>query len=140
MSATSSAAKKSILDQSRPAGPSQPQTLSDRGAYARTWYFTFDLQASEAGVASQLKAFESSQFRRSSLKAASIISFAFTDGSPGSRGFIFGGTMRQTSVQNWLTHSGSAISNLQLHLISYRFNDPRIRSFLEQSDLPDAGG
>ena len=48
--------------------------------------------------------------------------------------------MRKKSVQNWLTHSDSAISNLQLHPISDRFNDPRIRSFLEESDLPDAGG
>ena len=45
------------------------------------WYFTFDLQASEAGVASQLKAFESSPFRKSNLTAASIISFSFTNGS-----------------------------------------------------------
>jgi hypothetical protein len=46
--------------------------------------------------------------------------------------------MCRKSVQTWLTHS--AISNLQLHSISDRFYDPRIRSFLEESDLLDAGG
>jgi hypothetical protein len=90
MSATSSAAETSIMGQSRPSGPSQIQTLSARGANARTWYFTFDMQASEAGVASQLKAFESSPFRTSNLTAASLISFSFTDGSPEIRGYTSG--------------------------------------------------
>ena len=46
-----------------------------RGEFRNTWYFTFDLQASHAGVESQLEAFESSPFRRNRLKTASIISF-----------------------------------------------------------------
>jgi hypothetical protein len=46
--------------------------------------------------------------------------------------------MWQKLVQTWLTHS--AISNLQLYPISDRFNDPRIRSFLEESHLSDGGG
>ncbi len=142
MSATNSAAEKTDLSQSRASGRSQPkpEALSDRGARARTWYFTFDMHASDAGVASQLKAFEFSPFRKSNWTAASVISFSFTDGSPEIRGFTTGGNLLQKSVQTWLTHSGSAISDLQLHPISDRFNDPRIRSFLEQSDLPDAGG
>jgi hypothetical protein len=73
MSATSSGAEKSNHSQSRASGRSQPKALSDRGASARTWYFTFDLQASEAGVASQLKAFKSSPFRENNMTAASII-------------------------------------------------------------------
>jgi hypothetical protein len=140
MSATSSAAETSIMGQSRPSGPSQIQTLSARGANARTWYFTFDMQASEAGVASQLKAFEFSPFRRSNLTAASLISFSFTDGSPEIRGYTSGGNMWQKSVQTWLTNSGLAISNLKLHRISNRSKDTQIKSFLEESDLPDAGG
>ncbi len=46
--------------------------------------------------------------------------------------------MLHTTVQ-WLTHSGIAISNLQLHPIAYQFKDPCIRSFLEDSQLPAVG-
>ncbi len=138
--ATSYSAEMSNLGQPQPPGRSQPKALSNRGACARTWYFTFDLQSIEAGVASQLKAFKSSQFRESNLKAQSSISYSFTNGSPDTRGFTSGGSRWQKSVQTWLTHSGSSISNLQLHPTSDRFNDPRIRSFLEESNLPDAGG
>jgi hypothetical protein len=62
------------------------------------------MQASEAGVASQLKAFEFSPFRKSNLTAASVISFSFTDGSPEIRGYTSGKNMWQKSVQTWLTH------------------------------------
>jgi hypothetical protein len=71
--------KNKNLGQFGPSGRSQPKALSDRSACARTCYFTFDLQSSEAGVASLLKAFKSSQFRESNLKAPSIISFSFTN-------------------------------------------------------------
>ncbi len=45
--------------------------------------------------------------------------------------------MRQKCVDAWLTNP--TISNLQLHLISDRFGDPKIRSYLEDSELPAAG-
>ncbi len=53
MPATRSSAEKSILGKSRPPDHThrprpQPQTLSDWGVHARTWYFTFDLQASDS--------------------------------------------------------------------------------------------
>ena len=106
-----------------------------RGLPRKTWYFTFDLQASDAGVESQLEAFESSPFRRNSLKTASIISFSRSaDGSPDIRGFISGKTMWQSTVQAWLTDP--ALSKLQLRPISDRFNDEFIVSFLADSELP----
>ncbi len=109
-----------------------------RGLFRSTWYFTFDLQASEAGVASQLEAFKSSPFRTHRLKTASIISFSRSaDGSPDIRGFISGKTMWQSTVQAWLTNS--ALSNLQLHPISDRIDDRFIVLFLADSELPAAG-
>jgi hypothetical protein len=103
-----------------------------------TWYFTFNLQvslASEVGVASQLESVASSQYRKQALTTASIISFSSSaDGSPEIRGFISGGSMWQRTVQTWLT--GPAISNLQLHPIARRCNDPKILLFLADSTLP----
>jgi hypothetical protein len=46
--------------------------------------------------------------------------------------------MWQSTVQTWLTNS-PALSNLQLHPISNRFNDEFIVSFLADSELPAAG-
>ena len=101
-----------------------------------TWYFAFNLQASlasEAGVASQLESV--AQYRKQALTTASIISFSSSaEESPEIRGFIYGTSMWQRTVQTWLTHS--TISNLQLHPISDRFNDPKIRSFLTDSMPP----
>ena len=103
-----------------------------------TWYFAFNLQASlasEAGVDSQLESVASSQYRKQALTTASIISFSSSaDESPEIRGFISGKSMWQRTVQTWLTQS--TISNLQLHPISDRFNDPKIRSFLTDSMPP----
>ena len=116
-----------------------PAAGNFRGLPQKTWYFTFDLQASEAGVTSQLEAFESSTFRNQSIKTASIISFSRSaDGSPDIWGFISGKTMWKSTMQIWLTNS--ALSNLQLHPISDRFSDPFIVSFLADSELPAAGG
>ena len=126
----------------------QSRTQS-RGLDKRTWYFTFDLQASDEGVVSQLQAFESSKYRQQSLSRTSIISFSIggfgADGSPDNasdittrhiKGFISGGTMYESSVKKWLTNS--AISNLELNPISNRFHDPLIISFLKESALPGA--
>jgi hypothetical protein len=99
------------------------------------FYFEFNLLTSEAGVASQLESLASSQHRKQTLKAASIISVSSsTDGSPEIRGFISGKTMWQRTLQTWLTDT--AISHLQLHPIADRFKDPRILSFLADSTLP----
>jgi hypothetical protein len=114
---------------------------NSRGLPRKTWYFTFDLQASEVGVASQLEAFKSSPFRTRSMKTSSIISFSRSaDGSPDIRGFTSGKTMWKSTVQAWLTNSAeSALSNLQIHPISDRFNDRFIVSLLADSELPGGG-
>ena len=70
-------------------------TSDSKRVCKRTWYFTFNLQASMAsddGVAPQLQSIAFSHFRKNSMKTASIISFSSSaDGSPRSpesRGFI----------------------------------------------------
>jgi hypothetical protein len=99
------------------------------------------MQASESGVESQLRAFESSNFRTKNVTGASIISFSFTVGFPDIRGLIFGGTMWLATVEKWQTQSlaGITISNLQLEKIEDRFKDQHIISFLADSELPAAG-
>jgi hypothetical protein len=106
---------------------------------SRTWYFTFDLKASETGAASQLQALSISPLRIARIEKASIITFSCSaDGSPDIKGFISGGSMFRATVQAWLTNP--AISNLQLHAISDRFKDDQIVSFLLDSALPATVG
>jgi hypothetical protein len=116
----------------------QPAAKEDR---YYTWYFTFNLQACEGNVTSQLRAFESSDIRRKSLGGASILSFSTSaDGSPDIRGFISGKYMRKGLVTRWLTHrSHSRISDLQLTGIGSRFASLEIARFLSDSDLLVAG-
>jgi hypothetical protein len=112
-------------------------SASGRGQPKNTWYFAFDPQArlpSEAGVAFQLESLAYSQYRKQALTKASIISFSSSAESPEIRGFISGKSMWPKTVQTWLT--SSEISNLQLHPIADRFNDPKILSFLADSTLP----
>ena len=126
--------------------PSRPPTVTpaakeDPNPKYYTWYFTFNLQACEGNVTSQLRAFESSDIRRKSLGGASILSFSTSaDGSPDIRGFISGKYMRKGLVTRWLTHrSHPRISDLQLTGTGSRFASLEIARFLSDSDLLVAG-
>ena len=129
--------RSSAAENSNSGVSSQSQDVS-----RKTWYFTFDLLASEAGVKSQLDALQSSN----KLTNTTILSFSYshnTDATDWSsdnvvhiRGFISGDTTRRSSVKKLLTNS--EISNLELHPISDRYNDPLIISFLKDSALSGA--
>ena len=138
--ARSSAAENSNRNRELSDASSQSQDVS-----RKTWYFTFDLLAGEVGVKSHLDALQSSN----KLKNTTTLSFSYNADATESRtvgterssdnvvhirGFISGDTMRRSSVKKMLTNY--AISNLELHPISNRFDDSIIKSFLLDSALP----
>ena len=119
----------------------KPAAKEDPNPKYYAWFFTFNLQSCEGNVASLLRAFESSDFRRENLGGASILSFSTSaDGSPDIRGFISGKYMRKGLVTRWLNHpSHPRISDLQLTGIGSRSASLEIARFLSESDLLAAG-